>query len=194
MTTLTVGPGEQYATITRSREHLTPAEIDRLMVCAKGNRWGHRDATAILLAYRHALRVSELCSLSWDQVDLKGQLLHVSRIKNGQASTHPLGGQELRALRQLRRENPHARYILMSERDAPLSPAGFRKMMARLGQAAGFEFQVHPHMLRHATGYKLANQGVDTRSLQHFMGHCNIQHTVRYSMLDAARFKGFWKE
>ena len=116
----------------RSREYLTPAEVDRLIDAAKGNRWGQRDATAILLAYRHGLRASELCALTWDQVDFKGHLLHVRRLKNGQPSTHPLTGTELRALRQLRRDDPHGRHVLMSERDARMSPAGFRKMVARL--------------------------------------------------------------
>jgi type 1 fimbriae regulatory protein FimB/type 1 fimbriae regulatory protein FimE len=187
-------PRRQPNAAIRSREYLTPAEVDRLIDAAKGNRWGQRDATAILLAYRHGLRASELCALTWDQVDLKGHLLHVRRLKNGQPSTHPLTGTELRALRQLRRDNPHARYVLMSERDAPMSPAGFRKMVARLGEAAHLDFPAHPHMLRHACGYKLANDGRDTRSLQLYLGHKNIQHTVRYTQLDAGRFKGFWQD
>ncbi|MBV8093406.1 MAG: tyrosine-type recombinase/integrase [Acetobacteraceae bacterium] len=178
----------------RSREHLTPAEVDKLIEAAKSNRWGQRDTLAILLAFRHGLRASELCALTWDQVDLKGQLLHVSRMKNGQPSTHPLSGTELRALRQLRRNNPHARYVIMSERNAPMSAAGFRKMLARLSDDAGLGFPVHPHMLRHACGYKLANEGRDTRSLQLYLGHKNIQHTVRYTQLDAGRFKDFWTD
>lgn len=178
----------------RAREHLTPAEVERLIEVARGNRWGQRDATAILLAYRHGLRVSELCGLVWDQVDLRGGYLHVRRLKNGQESTHPLSGAELRALRQLRRDNQHGRFVLMSERDAPMSPSGFRKMVARLGETAALGFPVHPHMLRHACGYKLANDGQDTRSLQLYLGHKNIQHTVRYTQLDAGRFKGFWQD
>jgi type 1 fimbriae regulatory protein FimB/type 1 fimbriae regulatory protein FimE len=187
-------PRRQSNSAVRAREYLTPTEVDRLIGAAKDNRWGQRDATAILLAYRHGLRVAELCALTWDQVDLKSGLLHVRRIKNGQDSTHPLSGIELWALRQLRRDNPHARHVLMSERDAPMSPAGVRKMIARLGEAAGFNFSVHPHMLRHACGFKLANDGQDTRALQLYLGHKNIQHTVRYTQLDAGRFKGFWHD
>ena len=101
---------------------------------------------------------------------------------------------KLRALRRLQRESPPSPYVFVSERGTPFSTAGFRKMVARLGVAAGFKFGVHPHMLRHACGYKLANQGVDTRSLQHYLGHKNIQHTVRYTELSPERFKSFWED
>jgi site-specific recombinase XerD len=120
--------------------------------------------------------------------------LHVNRVKNGSPSTHPLTGVELRALRKLQRESPQSPYVFVSERGSPFTTAGFRKTVARLGEAAGFRFGVHPHMLRHACGYKLANDGVDTRSFQAYMGHKNIQHTVRYTELSPERFKGFWKD
>ena len=110
------------------------------------------------------------------------------------ASVHPLTGSELRALRRLQREQEPGRYVFMSERGAPMSPVGFRRMIGRLGQAAKMPFPIHPHMLRHATGFKLANQGVDTRSLQHYLGHKNIQHTVRYTELSPDRFRDFWKD
>ena len=178
----------------RSREHLTEREVELLMETAKGRgRYGHRDATLILLAYRHGLRVSELVALRWDQVDLTGGMLHVNRVKRGTASVHPLRGPELRALRKLEREGPtHGAYVFASERGGPLSAAGFRKLLARTGEEAGLGFPVHPHMLRHGCGYKLANDGHDTRAIQHYLGHKNIQHTVRYTELSADRFKGFW--
>ena len=109
-------------------------------------------------------------------------------------SVHPLTGKELRALRRLQREQKLGRYVFMSERGAPMSPVGFRRMLERLGKAAKMAFGVHPHMLRHACGFKLANQGVDTRSLQHYLGHKNIQHTVRYTELSPDRFRNFWKD
>jgi type 1 fimbriae regulatory protein FimB/type 1 fimbriae regulatory protein FimE len=158
------------------------------------NRHGHRDATMVLLTYRHGLRASELSALRWEQVDLVHGLLHVARVKNGMPSVHPLTGKELRALRRLQREQEQGRYVFMSERGAPMSPVGFRRMLERLGKAAKMAFGVHPHMLRHACGFKLANQGVDTRSLQHYLGHKNIQHTVRYTELSPDRFRGFWKD
>jgi type 1 fimbriae regulatory protein FimB/type 1 fimbriae regulatory protein FimE len=178
----------------RVREYLTEREVERLIKAAGRNRYGHRDATMILLAFRHGLRASELCSLRWEQVDLVHARLHVSRLKNGIPSVHPLTGTELRALRRLQREQAPGRYVFMSEREAPMSAVGFRRMIARLGEAAKMPFSVHPHMLRHACGFKLANDGHDTRALQHYLGHKNIQHTVRYTELSPDRFRDFWKD
>jgi type 1 fimbriae regulatory protein FimB/type 1 fimbriae regulatory protein FimE len=178
----------------RTREYLTEREVERLMKAAGDNRHGHRDATMILLAFRHGLRASELCSLRWEQIDLAHGRLHVSRVKNGMPSVHPLTGTELRALRRLHREQEPGRYLFLSERGAPMSAVGFRRMMGRLGKAAKMPFSIHPHMLRHACGFKLANDGQDTRALQHYLGHRNIQHTVRYTELSPERFKDFWKD
>lgn len=179
----------------RSREHLTPHEVGKLMRVAHGRgRYKHRDATMILLSYRHGLRVSELVALRWDQLDLKQGLLHVHRLKKGTPSTHPLRGPEIRALRRIEREHPVSPYVFVSERGGPMSAAGFRKMLTRIGELSDLEFSVHPHMLRHGCGYKLANDGQDTRSIQHYLGHKNIQHTVRYTDISASRFKEFWKD
>jgi len=178
----------------RSREHLTPNEIERLMKAAHSNRRGHRDETMILIAYRHGLRASEACNLRWDQFDLKHGMMHVKRLKNGLHSTHHLGGKELRALRKLQSEEPESRFVFLSERGAPMSVSGFRTMVERAGVKAGFPFSVHPHMLRHACGYKLANDGKDTRAIQLYMGHKNIQNTVEYMQLSAERFKDFWAD
>ncbi len=179
----------------RPREYLTEREIERIQEAArKRSRYGHRDATMILVAYRHGLRASELCGLRWDQVDLNTGRLHVRRAKGGIDNVHPLSGKEIRALRQLRRENTESRYVFLTERGGPATTAGFLKMMARTGEAAKLPFPVHPHMLRHSTGYKLANDGHDTRALQHYMGHKNIMHTVRYTEMAPNRFKDFWKD
>lgn len=180
----------------RPREYLTPKEVERLIAAAKrrGKRFGLRDAAMILVAYRHGLRVSELCGLTWDQIDFSHGLLHVRRIKNGMASVHQIGGEELRALRALKREDDAGRFVFMTMRAAPMTAAGFRKFLARLGVEAGLPFPIHPHMLRHATGYKLANDGQDTRALQHYLGHKNIMHTVRYTELSPERFKNFWDD
>ena len=180
----------------RTREYLTPAEVAKLMrVAGKRSRYGQRDACLILLAYRHGLRVSELVALKWDQVDLKAGHLHVRRAKHGTPSTHPMQGDELRALRQLAREWPdHGGFVFVSERGGPMSTDGVRKMITRTGIEAEIRFPVHPHMLRHACGFKLANDGHDTRALQLWLGHRNIQHTVRYAELSPARFKGFWRD
>ena len=179
----------------RSREFLTPDEVNALIKAAKrAGRHGHRDATLILIAYRHGLRVSEFIALRWDQVDLKAGRLHVVRLKNGSPSTHPLRGPELRALRKVGREYPDSSYIFSSERKGPLTTSTLRKIVARAGRLAELPFPVHPHMLRHACGYKLANDGHDTRAIQHYLGHKNITHTVRYTELAADRFNGFWQD
>jgi len=179
----------------RPREYLTPKEVERLITAAKkrGKRFGLRDATMVLVTYRHGLRVSELCSLTWDQIDFQHGLLHVRRVKNGMPSVHQIGGEELRSLRALKRDDDAGRFVFISMRGAPLTPAAFRKFIARLGVEAGLPFPIHPHMLRHATGYKLANDGQDTRALQHYLGHKNIMHTVRYTELSPERFKNFWE-
>jgi integrase len=179
----------------RAREYLTEDEVNRLIKTAGENRNGHRDSTMIMTAYRHGLRAAELVALRWDAVDFTHGRLHVRRVKGGSEAVHPISGTELRALRRLKREQePASPFIFTSERGSPFTTAGFRKMIARLGSEAGFGFQVHPHMLRHACGYQLANQGVDTRSLQAYLGHKNIQHTVRYAELSPTRFKNFWND
>jgi type 1 fimbriae regulatory protein FimE len=177
----------------RSREHLTPAEVEKLMEPAGHlGRHGHRDATLILLAYRHGLRVSELVALRWDQVDLKLGHLHVARLKNGVTSTHPIRGPELR--RQVQRDYPPSPYVFTTERRGPLTDSAVRKIVARAGEEAKLGFAVHPRMLRHACGFKLANEGHDTRAIQHYLGHRNIQHTVRYTEVAPDRFKEFWRD
>ena len=179
----------------RSREHLTPDEVDRLIRSANAlGRHGRRDATLILLAYRHGLRVSELVALRWDMVDLKQGLLHVNRLKHGTASTHPIRGPEIRALRRLQRDDSDSPYLFVTERGGPLTTATVRKIVARAGEHAKIGLPIHPHMLRHATGYYLANKGMDTRAIQSYMGHKNIQHTVRYTALAAGRFNDFWTD
>jgi len=179
----------------RSREYLTEQEVEQLISAAgRVGRHGHRDSTLIMLSYRHGLRVTELVSLRWDQVDLKQGLMHINRLKHGNASVHPVRGPELRALRRLQRDYPTLPYVFSSERKAPLTDDAIRKIVGRAGKEARLPFSVHPHMLRHACGYKLAQAGQDTRAIQHYLGHKNIQHTVRYTQLSPDRFKDFWTD
>jgi site-specific recombinase XerD len=115
--------------------------------------------------------------------------------ENGSPSVHPLNGLELRALRRLKRDQePPSPFVFTSERGSPFTTAGWRKMVARLGVAAKLGFKAHPHMFRHACGFQLANQGTDTRTLQAYLGHRNIQHTVRYTELSPTRFKNLWRD
>jgi integrase len=181
--------------VRRPREYLTETEIDRLITTArKATRYGHRDATAIMVAYNHGLRSSELVALEWDQIDLARKTIRIERVKGGDASTHYLSNSELRALRRLQRENPPGPHVFISERGGPVTTAWFRKMFARLGERAGMPFAIHPHQLRHSCGYRYANQGKDTRSLQAYLGHRSINSTVRYTAMSPTRFQGWEKE
>ena len=177
----------------REREHLLPSEVEQLIAGAKDGRWGHRDATMIRLAYHHGLRAAEVVSLAWTQINLDEGVISVKRVKGSKSGDHPLLGEELRALRRLRRENPHSQWVFVTERGAPFTTDGFSAMVRRAGERAELKLKVHPHMLRHACGYKLANDGKDTRSLQAYLGHKNIQNTVRYTELAPNRFKDFWR-
>ena len=160
----------------------------------KSSRYGHRDATMILIAFRHGLRAGELCDLQWHQVELAAGRLHVRRSKCGTPSVHPIQGDEIRALRRLQRGQPPGPRVFSSERGGPMTPKSFHTLIARLGARAGMPFPIHPHMLRHACGFALANAGHDTRALQAWLGHRNIQHTVRYTELAPDRFKDFWRD
>ncbi|MDE1465850.1 tyrosine-type recombinase/integrase, partial [Spartinivicinus poritis] len=149
----------------RPREYLTDHEVAGLIrVARKRGRYGHRDATMILLAYRHGLRAAELCDLRWDQISLDQGLIHIHRLKQGVPSVHPLRGPELRALRKLQRESAQSPYVFVTERAGPMTTSCFRKLISRIGALSDISFPIHPHMLRHACGFKLANDGHDTRA------------------------------
>jgi type 1 fimbriae regulatory protein FimB/type 1 fimbriae regulatory protein FimE len=188
-------PVRQPNQATRTREHLTPDEVERLMTAARqaGGRLAERDTLLIMMAYRHGLRASELAGMRWDQIDLKAGLLHVARRKSGSPSTHPLRGPELRGLRGWKRQQEACTspYVFTSLRGGPTTRRTAHHVVAESAKAAGIEFPVHPHMLRHATGFYLANAGQDTRAIQMYLGHKNIQHTVRYTELASGRFKDF---
>jgi type 1 fimbriae regulatory protein FimB/type 1 fimbriae regulatory protein FimE len=175
----TVMPVRRPNADIRPREHLTEREVNKLITAAKSNRWCQRDATMILIAFRHGLRASELCGLQWSDVEFETGTLHLRRAKGGVTSTHPLLGDELRALRTLKKNSGQSPFIFTSERGAPFTVSGLAKLIERAGFETKLPFKVHPHMLRHACGYALANKGVDTRTLQGFLGHRSIQSTVR---------------
>jgi type 1 fimbriae regulatory protein FimB/type 1 fimbriae regulatory protein FimE len=182
----------------RGREYLTEEEVDLLRKAAAATgRHGHRDATMILVAYTHALRASELAKLRWDQVDLKAGTIHLKRLKGSVDGTHPLRRIEVTALKKLCPEPGSRRgHVFRTERGGKLSRRTFHDIVARAGRLAGFVFPVHAHMLRHGCGYRLTNEGHDTRSIQAWMGHKNIQHTVRYTELAPDRFAKlkFWED
>jgi integrase len=178
----------------RTREYLTPSEIEKLSKEARRGRYGHRDTTLILIAFRHGLRAAEICDLEWSQIEFdRSASLHVRRVKNGKPSVHPLRGDEVRALSELRRQFPDSAFVFTTERCGPFTPDAVNRLIKRIAERAGFDFQVHAHMLRHACGYALANAGHDTRAIQDWLGHRSIQHTVKYTELAPIRFRNFWR-
>ena len=165
------------------------------MDCArKYSRYGHRrlDHGAGRLSGTGCERQScAICSgirLSWMQAGCTS-----GGLRTGLPSVHPIRGDEIRALRRLRRENPTS-HVFVTERGGPFTTVGFHHLIKRLGEVAGMPFKVHPHMLRHACGFALANAGHDTRAIQNYLGHKNIQHTVRYTELSPDRFRDFWRD
>ena len=177
----------------REREYLTPGEVDRLVKSARSRgRYGQRDGLAILMCFRHGLRASELCRLRWSQIDFTTQRLAVHRRKGSLDSTHPIAGDELRELRKLaRNQETGTRFLFMTERGTPVSIAWFQRMLSRVGAECGLPL-VHPHMLRHATGFALADKGREVREIQDYLGHRNIQNTVGYTRLAPSRFDAIW--
>jgi integrase len=185
-------PNRKANDALRTRSHLTEKEVDKILKVAKQGRYGSRDHLMVLMAFRHGLRVSELCDLQWADIDFKPGTLHVRRLKGSKDSTHYLEGDETRPLKQLQRD-ASGPYVFTTERGGPMSAAGFRKQLARWAEKAKIGFPVNPHMLRHACGYALANRGMDTRSLQAYLGHASIVHTVRYTEMSPTRFQHLWR-
>ena len=179
------------------RKHLVSAEVDRLMDATRGSRHAARDRCLLLLMFRHGLRVSEACGLVLSQVDTESKVLHVRRLKQGLSTTHPLRGDEIRAIKawlaDRARMQPDTNAFFVSERRQPLSRKTAWLMIRDYGAKAGLSVDAHPHMLRHACGFALADQGADTRLIQDYLGHRNIQHTVRYTATNPARFERLWR-
>lgn len=136
-------PGRPSNASLRPREYLTEAEIEQLMKAARDGRYGRRDATLILIAFRHGLRATEIADLEWSQVELgRAASLHVRRAKNGKPGVHPIRGDELRALRELRRQFPDSAFVFTTERGTPFTTAGINRQIKRIGKRAGLAFPV----------------------------------------------------
>ena len=181
------GPNSDY----RSREYLTPDEVSRLIEVAelRATRYPARDKALLLIMFRHGLRASEAGGMRWDAVMLNERRLVIHRLKGSESGQHPLQLDEVEALKDLREAHPGSQYLFINERGQHLSRAAIAKIVRRCGEAAELPLPVHPHMLRHACGYYLANQGLDTRLIQDWLGHRNIEHTVRYTKLNPKRFE-----
>ncbi len=183
--------------MARQRNYLLETEVERLIAAAKSGPNAARDGCLILLMFRHGLRVSEACGLTLDQVDRENSTLHVQRLKNGLSTMQPLRGDELRAINVWMRERGRLELecnaFFVSERRRPLHRSTVNALLVKLSAAAELPLRAHPHMLRHACGFALADQGADTRLIQDYLGHRNIQHSVRYTAANAVRFERLWR-
>jgi len=186
------------------QKHLTQNDVKRLIAATKGSRHEVRDRCLLVMMFRHGLRVSEACGMQLSQVDVESRVLHVSRLKKGLSTTHPLRADELQAIRAWLAERGRMKpddcdAFFVSERRNPLNRRTAWDAIRRYGEKAGLPLAAHPHMLRHACGYELASQGADTRLIQDYLGHRNIQHTVQYTAAkqytaaNSARFERLWR-
>ena len=179
------------------RKHLTQIEVEKLITATRSSRHEVRDRCLLLVMFRHGLRVSEACSLKLSQVDVESRVLHVARLKKGLATTHPLRTDELKAIKawllERARLKPKGASLFVSDRRTPLNRRTAWLALRTYGELAGLPLYAHPHMLRHAYGFALADQGADTRLIQDYLGHRNIQHTVRYTATNPARFERLWR-
>ena len=179
------------------RSHLTGLEVGKLIAATRGSRNEARDRCLLLLMFRHGLRVSEACRLKLEQVNTQSRQLHIVRLKHGLPTSQPLRGDELKVIRawlkQRARMKPTGKAFFVSEQRRPLHRSTVNLMLDTCSKAAALPFSAHPHMLRHACGFALADQGADTRLIQDYLGHRNIQHTVRYTAANPARFEKLWR-
>ncbi|MDX8400696.1 MAG: tyrosine-type recombinase/integrase [Gallionellaceae bacterium] len=178
------------------RDYLFPTEIDRLLEAAgKSLRHGVRNRLMVLLAYRHGLRISEVVDLRLSDIDLQAGRINCRRLKGSTDNIHPLDGDELRMIKRWQRIRtaPSSEFLFVSERGTPMTRQAAWRIFKEAGEKAGLDIQVHPHMLKHSCGYYLADRGCDTRLIQEYLGHKNIQNTVRYTQTNAKRFEGLWR-
>ncbi|MFP7606510.1 tyrosine-type DNA invertase [Serratia quinivorans] len=182
------------------RKHLTRGEVGRLLLQAAAGRAPERDTCLIWMGFIHGCRVSELTGLRLADLDMDDGCLYISRLKNGLSTTHPLETTEKRLLQRWLKKRQSCRnlddqdWLFLSQKGYRLSRQRIFRMLREYGRRAGLDVEAHPHMLRHACGYALADNGADTRVIQDYLGHRNIQHTVLYTAANAGRFRDLWEE
>jgi type 1 fimbriae regulatory protein FimB/type 1 fimbriae regulatory protein FimE len=174
------------------RDYLTPEEANRMIEAAgRTGRNGLRDQVLLRLIYRHGLRATEARHVKWSHLDLdtpRERTIHVFRVKGSNDSVQALDRDEVAGLRKLQ-QTSDSPFVFVSERGGVLSADMVARIVQRAAQHARIGLHVHPHMLRHAAGHMLANDGTDTRLIQDFLGHRDIRHTVRYTRLAPARLR-----
>jgi type 1 fimbriae regulatory protein FimB len=186
--------------LPQHRKHLTLGEVGRLLLQAAAGRAPERDTCLIWMGFIHGCRVSELTGLRLADLDMDDGCLYISRLKNGLSTTHPLETTEKRLLQRWLEKRQSCRnlddqdWLFLSQKGYRLSRQRIFRMLREYGRRAGLDVEAHPHMLRHACGYALADNGADTRVIQDYLGHRNIQHTVLYTAANAGRFRDLWEE
>lgn len=183
----------------RNRKYLTQEEINRLLNAAREGSFPKRDECFIKMCFIHGFRVSELCHLRFSDINLIDKVVHVNRLKNGLKTTHPLISSEIKLLNawlieRLAWRGSESPWIFLSQKGGALSRQQVYKMLKKFGIKAEIAVSISPHMLRHSCGYELANRGADTRLIQDYLGHKNIQHTVLYTSSNPSRFLGVWRK
>jgi len=181
------------------KKHLTQSEIDKFLEAAKKTRHKKRDYCMALLAFRHGLRVSELTGITLQDLDLDGARIFIRRKKGSLSTYQPITGAELRAIRAWLRErlangSQHAPWLFLSERKGQMVRQAVNYIFAEIGIKAGFDFPIHPHMLRHSCGFALADKGVSALTIKDYLGHRNIKHTVTYVATNSKRFDGIFED
>jgi site-specific recombinase XerD len=179
----------------RLHDYLTRDEVASLLRAAKKSpRYGTRNHAMILLAYRHGLRASELVNLRVSDVELRIGTIYCRRAKGSRSSLHPMKRDEVTALVKVlaRCDLPASDYVFQSERAEKMSRSAFWRIVSQAGDRAALPVKAYAHQLRHACGYYLANKGCDLRLIQDYLGHKQIQNTVRYTALNPSRFAGLW--
>lgn len=181
------------------RKHLTRAEVEQMLAATRGQRHEKRDRCLLLLMYRHGLRASEAAKLTLADVSTEERRIYCGRLKRGMSTSHPLRDDEIRTLKAwLKERNRYAGAdtptLFPSERGTQLTRQQIYNLVKRYGELAKLDIEAHPHMLRHGCGFALADQGADTRLIQDYLGHRNIQHTVQYTAANPARFEKLWRQ
>lgn len=181
-----------------NRKYLTQSEIERILSMVKVNSENaERDYCLIYMTFIHGFRVSEVCQLRLSDMDLEEGCLFIRRMKNGFSSNHPLLENEIRAIKawlniRCRQPGAESDWLFLSRQGKPLTRQRIYQLIRQSGEQARISVTSHPHMLRHACGFALADRGIDTRLIQDYLGHRNIRHTVRYTASNAERFEGIW--
>lgn len=188
----------EKVTKMKQRKFLTRFEVNAILKQAKEGRYPERDYCMFLMCFLHGFRVSELCNLTLSDIDLESRILYVRRLKGGLSTTQPIIDEEYEALcnwlksRENWRESD-SEWVFLSQKTGPISRQQVYGLLRRLGKKANVSISPHPHMLRHACGYALADLGRDTRLIQDYLGHRNISHTVIYTASNSKRFINMWE-